>query len=190
MESPQGKNSCPCWLKANFNPWCRFRRVLFGGKPLTPANLLSFAHGGVDHKTQFEPRRQPHPATRAMATHRKPRRPLFFLARNRGLSATPTSDPNADSRAKSEGAAVHYNTDCPGHRFGVGANAIDLRGTMPRSSCQDAINLSLTHRPRNSDCRRTRTGIDAFRRRGTRTRAWLRRRRFGIWLLLSVPQFP
>ncbi|MEY4180941.1 MAG: hypothetical protein RLY70_4516, partial [Planctomycetota bacterium] len=46
------------WLKANLNPWCRFRSARFAGNSLSPANLLSFANRGVDHTTQLEPPRR------------------------------------------------------------------------------------------------------------------------------------
>jgi hypothetical protein len=66
--------------------------------------------------------------------------------------ATQECDPSADPGAKTEGRAVATRAAAR-PPFGIGAKAINSRGTMPRMPRQDALQHSLTPISQHSSSR-------------------------------------
>ena len=66
------------------------------------------------------------------------------------LRSTPSAAPGAKTGARAEchRSALRSHTDC--HSSGIGTNATNLRGRMPRDPGQDADHHSLTPIGRNS----------------------------------------
>jgi hypothetical protein len=70
-------------------------------------------------------------------------------------------DPSADPGAKTEARAASLPASPALLRFGIGAKALNLRGTKPRNPWQDALHISLTLDGCHSSSRRTKTNAIA-----------------------------
>ena len=66
------------------------------------------------------------------------------------LRSTPSADPGAKTGARAERIARLWAHTLPNNRSGIGTNATNLRGTMPRHPGQDAVHHSITPTGRNS----------------------------------------